>query len=233
MPLEVTLLAHTPDAARIVAAAARICYSASRAADVAASLDGPKIREMIGRLRASGHMSVFEHASYTFAVDGLSRVASHQLVRHRIASFSQQSQRYVAMRRSEPVIPPSVAADEQASSLWRKAAEAAARAYEAMSELGVPREDARFILPHGWETSLIMTMNARELGHFFALRCCRRAQWEIQELAASMLRLVREATPELFETAGPSCVTEGRCREERPCGRPFSSMDELLSVKGI
>ncbi|EHM09848.1 thymidylate synthase, flavin-dependent [Thermanaerovibrio velox DSM 12556] len=228
MSLEVKLISHTEDPVRIVAAAARLCYSPVGAVEILERLDGGKARELIGKLTRSGHMSPFEHASFTFAVDGLSRVASHQLVRHRIASFSQQSQRYVDSSGGSCVVPPSVAASKEALDLFQRAVQVAEEAYRQLCSMGVPREDARFLLPHGFSTRMVFTMNARELHHFFSLRLCRRAQWEIRLLAVRMLGLVRAAAPELFELAGPSCVTAGRCSEEMSCNRPFSSVEELL-----
>jgi thymidylate synthase (FAD) len=211
-----------------VASAAKLCYSASRAADLFDGLDAGRIGEFLRKLRSMGHLSPFEHASFTFAVDGLSRVASHQLVRHRIASFSQQSQRYVTMGSPMVVIPPEIAGIPEASEIFEEQARSSYRAYERLVALGVPKEDARFILPHGWETSLMLSMNARELHHFFAIRLCRRAQWEIRRLAGKMLALVRAEARELFEVTGPSCVTEGRCREFESCGRPFAGVEELI-----
>ena len=228
MPCTVELIAHTADPVRVVAAAAKLCYSSSTAAELFDGLDAEKVTKFLGQLRSVGHLSPFEHASFTFAVDGLSRVASHQLVRHRVASYSQQSQRYVTRGSPRAVLPPTVAEIPEAAAIWDEQVEASYGAYEKLVELGVPKEDARFILPHGWETSLVMTMNARELHHFFALRLCRRAQWEIRELARQMLALARQAAPELFELAGPSCVTEGNCKEWHPCGKPYAGMADLI-----
>ncbi|MEG1603807.1 MAG: FAD-dependent thymidylate synthase [Cloacibacillus sp.] len=223
------LIAATPEADRIVAAAAKICYSPSGAAEILDGLDPAKTASFLKMLREAGHLSTFEHASFTFAVEGLSRVATHQLVRHRMASYSQQSQRYVEMSGCRCIVPPSVEADARAALIFKAQADAAHEAYMKLVELGVPKEDARFILPHGAETRLVVTMNARELHHFFALRLCRRAQWEIRDAARAMLREVRAAAPLLFETAGPSCVVSGKCTEAHPCGEPYKNMESLLS----
>lgn len=223
------LIAHTTDPVRVVAAAAKLCYSPSSAAHLFDGLDEGKASEFLRRLRASGHLSPFEHASFSFAVDGLSRVASHQLVRHRVASYSQQSQRYVAENAPRVVVPLSVEENPEALSLWDERVEESFRAYKKLVALGVPKEDARFILPHGWETSLVMTMNARELHHFFSLRLCKRAQWEIRGLARLMLALVHSAARELFDPAGPSCVVKGICEECHSCGEPYTGMEALLS----
>lgn len=228
MPCEVQLIAHTNDPVRVVAAAAKLCYSASSASALFDGLDAQSVRYFLQKLQSAGHFSPFEHASFTFAIDGISRVATHQLVRHRVASYSQQSQRYVTMGRPRPVTPPSIADDESAAALFEEQVRASFATYERLAELGIPKEDARFILPHGWESSLVMTMNARELHHFFRLRLCRRAQWEIRGLASNMLALVREAAFELFEYAGPGCLTEGRCPELTSCDKPYTNVCEIV-----
>ena len=227
MACTVRLLAHTPEPDALVAAAARLCYRDITASELLTGEEEKLSEGLIEHLRESGHLSTFEHVSFTFAVDGLSRVASHQLVRHRVASFSQQSQRYVKMGAgSAAVVPPSVLENPEAAALFRKQTEEAYNTYKRLIDMGVPAEDARFILPHGWETRLVMTMNARELHHFFRLRLCRRAQWEIRELARLMLIECRKVAPVLFKTAGPSCVS-GRCEEARPCGKPYKGIEEL------
>lgn len=227
--MEVELIASTPDSARIVAAAAKICYSPSGAVDILDGLDREKTVSFLKMLRESGHLSPFEHVSFTFAVEGISRVASHQLVRHRLASYSQQSQRYVGMSGQTCIVPPSVLNNEKAHAIFMKQIEDAWNCYKELVDLGISKEDARFILPHGTETRLVMTMNARELHHFFSLRLCRRAQWEIRELARKMLKLARDAAPEIFDPAGPSCVVEGVCKEAHSCNEPYESMEKMLS----
>ena len=230
MSCKVSLLSHTPEPDRVVLSAARLCYSDISACELYEKFekfDFKNPEKLIADLRQSGHLSTFEHASFTFAVDGLSRIASHQLVRHRIASFSQQSQRYVKMDKAEIVTPDSVSRSPEASEIFKEQAARCHEAYVKLTDMGIPAEDARFILPHGWETKLVLTMNARELHHFFSLRACRRAQWEIQELARKMLRLVRGAAPLLFGAAGPKCLASG-CAEARPCGKPYKNMEELL-----
>ena len=229
MSMNVILLSHTPDPDAIVAAAARICYRDVTAEELLQSEEKKLSRALIADLFMSGHMSTFEHVSFTFGIDGLSRVSSHQLVRHRVASFSQQSQRYVKMS-ADPeavIIPPTVRDNAEALSIFNEAVRKSQEAYRRMVEAGIPKEDARFILPHGHSTRLVMTMNARELHHFFSLRLCRRAQWEIHELARKMLILCREKAPVLFEKAGPSCIF-GHCNEARTCGRPYKDMEDLL-----
>ncbi len=229
MPISVLLVASTPEPDMTVAAAARLCYSDASAGDLLEKMRGEDISRFIGHLRGSGHFSPFEHAVFTFAIEGVSRVCTHQLVRHRMASYSQQSQRYVDMKEPEVVIPPSIISDPTALDIFESSVRQSHTAYAAMVEAGIPREDARFVLPHGWGTKIVVTMNARELHHFFSMRLCRRAQWEIRDLARGMLRLAREKAPNLFAVAGPDCVTRGRCFESRPCGQPYANVEEVLS----
>lgn len=229
MPISVLLVASTPEPDRTVAAAARLCYSDASAGDLVEKMKGEDVSRFIGHLRGSGHLSPFEHAVFTFAIDGISRVCTHQLVRHRLASYSQQSQRYVEMKDPEVVLPPSVSADPAARDIFERTVRDSHEAYRTMVEAGIPREDARYVLPHGWVTKIVVTMNARELHHFFSMRLCRRAQWEIRDLAKRMLLIARKEAPVIFSVAGPDCVTRGRCYESRPCGSPFSTVEEALS----
>ncbi|HDQ93321.1 MAG TPA: FAD-dependent thymidylate synthase [Synergistetes bacterium] len=229
MPISVLLVANTPEPDMTVAAAARLCYSDASAGDLLETMKGEDISRFIGHLRGSGHFSPFEHAVFTFAVEGVSRVCTHQLVRHRVASYSQQSQRYVEMKEPEVVTPPSIVSNPAVLDIFESSVRQSHAAYTAMVEAGVPREDARFILPHGWGTRIVITMNARELHHFFSMRLCRRAQWEIRDLAREMLRLAREKAPNIFAVAGPDCVTRGKCFESRPCGKPYADVEEVLS----
>ncbi|MDO9509464.1 MAG: FAD-dependent thymidylate synthase [Thermovirgaceae bacterium] len=229
MAISVLLVASTPEPDRTVAAAARLCYSDASAGDLVGKMKGEDISRFIDHLRGSGHLSPFEHAVFTFAVDGISRVCTHQLVRHRLASYSQQSQRYVEMKDPEAVVPPSISSNPAAREIFDRKIRESHEAYKDMIAAGIPREDARYILPHGWMTKIVVTMNARELHHFFSMRLCRRAQWEIRCLAREMLAIVRDKAPCLFSLAGPDCVVRGRCFENRPCGSPFSNVDEVLS----
>jgi thymidylate synthase (FAD) len=166
----------------------------------------------------SGHMSILEHAVYTFKIEGLSRVALAQLTRHRLASFVVQSQRYEKLKEPEMVIPESIANSEfyvEAKGIMERALEL----YRQMVEADIPCEDARYVLPQAVETDLVMTMNARELLHFFSLRTCNRAQWEIRKVADEMLKICRQVAPVIFEKAGPGCI-RGHCPEKKPCGKP-------------
>jgi thymidylate synthase (FAD) len=171
-------------------------------------------KRIIKRVTGYGHASVIEHASFTFSIEGVSRAMTHQLVRHRIASFTQQSQRYVTYDTLEKyVTPQSISENAEAKDIFDRTLERISETYQKLLNMGIPKEDARFILPNAAKTNIIVTMNARELLHFFNLRCCARAQWEIRETAIEMLRQAKKATPALFERAGPSCVQLGYCLE--------------------
>ncbi|MBN2405319.1 MAG: FAD-dependent thymidylate synthase, partial [Coriobacteriia bacterium] len=163
-----------------------------------------------------------EHASYTFAIDGVSRALTHQLVRHRLASYNQQSQRYVTYAEDPDfIIPPSVADQPAALETFSAATDALFTAYRALLDAGVPAEDARYLLPNAMETKIVVTMNIRELLHFFELRCCKRAQWEIRELSLHMLDLAEKTAPYIFMDAGAAC-RRGPCSEGKmTCGDPY------------
>ena len=204
--MTVELITHTPAPEALCGGAASVCTKSSN--------PDSALRHSV----ASGHTSILEHAVFTFKVTGLSRVALAQLTRHRLASFSVQSQRYVRLDDPELVIP-----DFIRKSRYAGEAESSMRymmnLYGRMVEDGIPPEDARYVTPQAVTTELVMTMNARELNHFFALRCCNRAQWEIREMADEMLQICKRAAPGLFVDAGPGCVS-GKCPEKRPCGTP-------------
>ncbi len=220
--MQVELLDHTPDPERAIATAARLCYAPVGAAELMETMPEERVRSVLTTIMSSGHFSTLEHASYTFAIDGVSRVLTHQLVRHRLASFNQQSQRYVKFKDGFPfVTPPTIAENAEAGAAFRALMDAAADAYQQLLDAGIPAEDARFVLPNAAETKIVTTMNVRELLHFFELRCCHRAQWEIQELACRMLELVRPTAPFIFMDAGAPCV-HGACPEGKmTCGNPF------------
>ena len=225
--LSVTLLCCTPQPELAVALGARLCYSDS---DIAALRDElePKSEALVERLMSYGHLSPIEHASFTFGVEGVSRALLAQLTRHRIASFSVQSQRYVAKREgTDYVLPPSIRAlGEEAVAEYEKQMRQINSYYAYWLDKGVAAEDARFLLPNAAETRLVMTMNARELGHFFSLRCCRRAQWEIRRLAWIMLGIVRREAPALFRNAGPGCL-RGGCAEGKMSCKQAAKVKEL------
>ena len=220
--MHVELLYHTPDPERAIATAARLCYAPVGAAELMETMPEERVQSVLSTIMGSGHFSTLEHASYTFAVDGVSRALTHQLVRHRIASFNQQSQRYVRFADGVATVKPeSVAASEEASSVFDQAIAAAVEAYGKLLDAGVPAEDARYLLPNAAETKIVITMNVRELLHFFSLRCCNRAQWEIRDMAHRMLELARPTAPFIFLDAGAPCVG-GTCPEGKmTCGNPY------------
>lgn len=211
---EVRLIGFTPEAELLLTKAANICYE--KHSDFSASGAKPKLIKSIVKM---GHFSILEHASFTFLITGLSRAASHQLVRHRLASYSQRSQRYVDETGFSYVIPNSIAAVSKTAEKFENLMKLIAELYGEFIESGIPKEDARYILPNAAATSIMVTMNARELLHFITLRTCLRAQWEIREVAEKMLELAREKAEVIFEDAGPNCV-RGPCTEGKlTCGK--------------
>lgn len=224
--LRVSLVAYTPDPEAVCALAARTCYSAETGDALLEKVKSGDQSAFLRRVTASGHLSVLEHASFTFSIEGVSRVLLAQLTRHRIASFSVQSQRYVSLADGFAyVVPPAIKAlGDGALNEYEAQMAQMHEWYNAWRQkLGAKgeesNEDARFVLPSACETHIVMTMNARELLHFFSLRCCRRAQWEIRAMATDMLRLVKSVAPTIFRLAGPSCVS-GACPEgAKSCGQ--------------
>ena len=241
--MKVTLLSHTPEPERAVAAAAKLCYSASSIDEIREGLTPEKTASFVEMLAEIGHESPIEHASFTFGIEGVSRSLLAQITRHRMASFSVQSQRYVREAQFEYVLPPEIEEIPEAKEVYIKSMERAQADYERLTALLKERhcaaltaagkdpkqaardaekraiEDARFVLPNACTTKLVVTMNARSLYNFFRLRCCRRAQWEIRELATQMLALAREAAPNLFRLAGPPCL-HGACTQGKmSCGK--------------
>jgi len=232
VPVEpsVTVLAHSDDPERSVAAAARLCYSPRGVSELKESFGDEEVGKLLGKLLSMGHLSAFEHASFTFGIEGVSRACSHQLVRHRIASYSQQSQRYVTQDRVLAVTPPAIAASPALAARYEKAVGEIWALYAELVDEGVEPEDARYLLPNACETKLVVTMNARELRHFFRIRICRRAQWEIRRLAVKMLLAAAAVAPRLFIGAGPGCLS-GPCPEgEYSCGKAKEVRLELASV---
>ena len=219
--MKVTLLACTPDADTICAAAGNSCYSERSSAEIVEDIDSEKV---LSRIVGMGHHSVIEHAVFTFSVEGVSRALTHQLVRHRVASFSQQSQRYVSMDSASFVTPHTVEGNAEALKVYDSVMDTVWDAYKKLEEMGIPAEDARYLLPNGCTTNITITMNARELLHFFSLRCCNRAQWEIREMADQMLKICKEKSPVIFKNAGPPCV-RGPCPEgKKSCGKPRTDL---------
>ncbi|MDR2191692.1 MAG: FAD-dependent thymidylate synthase [Endomicrobium sp.] len=219
--MKVKLLKFTNEPEKTCALAARLCYSAAGIDEITEQFTEEKIKNLLERVISSGHHSVLEHSSFTFAIEGVSRALLAQLTRHRIASFSVQSQRYVKFKDGvEFVIPTTVSKDETLFAKFNSFLKQSQDFYKELIELGVPAEDARYVLPNASSTKIILTMNARELRHFFSLRACNRAQWEIREMACRMLNLVKKEAPILFKDAGPDCARE-KCYESVPCGKPW------------
>ncbi len=241
--MKVTLLTHTPEPEKIIAAAAKLCYASS---DIDTLLDGlteEKTVNFLNMLSGLGHLSPIEHITFTFGIEGVSRALLAQITRHRIASFSVQSQRYVEEKNYEFVTPPEIAEIPEALEEFNKQMDCAISSYNKLADILKDKhyktfiseglgekeaakkaqkkaiEDARFVLPNACDTKMIMTMNARSLLNFFSLRCCSRAQWEIKALADEMLRLCFEVAPTIFKNAGPGCV-RGKCAEgNMTCGK--------------
>ncbi|MBN2372683.1 FAD-dependent thymidylate synthase [bacterium] len=216
---KVILLRHTPDPEKAVATAAKLCYSSLDIDDLVESVHEKDQSSFVRKIVSLGHQSVLEHASYTFLIEGISRVTTHQLVRHRVASYSQRSQRYVREEGGlKYVIPPCFKDKPQMVLGFEDLMERVYELYDRWVEAGIQQEDARYILPNAAETKITVTMNARELRHFFRYRCCQRAQWEIRALAVLMLHKVYMTSPTLFENSGPACIT-GPCPEgQMSCG---------------
>jgi thymidylate synthase (FAD) len=221
--MDVRLLNHTPDPERAIAAAARLCYAPVGAAELAEKMSDEDVRKVLRQIMRSGHFSALEHGVYTFALDDVSRAMTHQLVRHRLASYNQQSQRYVRFEDGlEFVRPDSVSQDTELATAFDAAMRDAMACYRSMLEAGVPAEDARYVLPNAAASRMVVTMNVRELLHFFTLRCCNRAQWEIRDVARAMLDLVEPTAPYVFMDAGASC-RRGPCPEgTMTCGDPYA-----------
>ena len=263
--MNVTLLAYTPQPEKVVAAAAKLCYSNAGIGELLDSISDGSAAAFLQRLSDYGHQSPAEHVSFTFGIEGISRACLAQLTRHRLASFSVQSQRYVNQSAANAggadakiIVPPSIAEDGEASEAFAQAVKTVRYAYDHLHKVledkftyelthdafaldedtarkkakKLANEDARFILPEGSETRLIVTMNARELNHFFKLRCCNRAQWEIRAVADEMLKLVYPIAPNLFKDAGPGCVAGKGCTEgSMSCGYPVSTREKYKKLK--
>lgn len=232
--MKVKLIAYTPDPERVVALAARMCYA--KAIDIETldnGLDSAQIKRLIYQLKDSNHTSTWEHVSFTFAIEGISRVVSHELVRHRIGcSYSQRSQRYCAEGECDFIEPNTISnkRDKAPDDIFWASVCNAKDEYKDLLEEGIPKEDARYVLPNATATRMIVTMNARSLLHFFNLRCCNRAMREIRELANTMLELVKDVAPTLFEKAGASCVSLGYCPEGRMCCGKAPTLQDLKTA---
>lgn len=222
--MKVNLMQYTPEADELAFFSARRCYSGKSYDDLESEVYNKDKEDMsifLQEMVAIGHHSIFEHASFTFHIEGASRITEQQLTRHRLASYSIQSSRYTSRGNFQTVIPDTVIESDEAES-YKKGINAVNSLYDSLIEAGVSREDARYFLPQGMATNMVVTMNARQLLHFFKLRLCRRSQWEIQDLANQMYKLAYSVAPAIFENAGPSCVI-GSCDEgSMSCGEPLS-----------
>ena len=227
--MKVTLLTHTPMPEKIVAAAARCCYSNDDPDKLLDEMTDEKAAKFLQKLNDLGHQSPLEHVSFTFAINGVSRALLAQITRHRLASFSVRSQRYCGFQSSDFIEPPSISKSE-VKEIFDEALEQTKNNYDKLIEADIAKEDARMVLPNAAATSMVVTMNARELLHFFSLRCCSRAQWEIRGLANEMVKIVKEIAPNLFNKAGAACVQLGYCPEDKfSCGRA-PTLDKILEV---
>ncbi len=229
--MKVLLLNYTAGCEEIIAKAAKLCYSASKIEDLINRVENQNIEMFIKKLVSIGHHSVLEHVSFSFGVEGVSRVLTHQLVRHRIASYSQQSQRYVELDKTfEFITPDTIKNNEHAHTEYQRLMEVIHRIYKAMLASGIPAEDARYILPNGTETKIFITMNARVLLHFFKVRCCNRAQWEIRAMATEMLKKVKAVAPLVFAYSGPNCVFGGCEEGTMACGKSVEVREKFQSL---
>ena len=233
--MKVKLLTHTPEPGKIIAAAAKLCYSNKVDIDsIMDDLTPENTEKLIDDLMNSGHESPLEHVSFTFAVEGVSRNFTHELVRHRLASYSQRSMRYCSESNCEIIKPDKFKRvaryTEKEKKTFDDIAKESIAAYNELLDQGVSKEDARYILPNGTATRIIFTMNLRTLLHFFNLRCCRRAMGEMREVAFEMLRLCRNISPVLFKKAGASCRSLGYCPEGSKCCGTAPTLDMLLKA---
>lgn len=254
---KVTLIAHTPEPEKTISLAAKLCYSSLSIDELEGNLTPEKCRSFLEMLSDLGHQSPVEHVSFTFGIEGVSRSFLAQITRHRIASFSVQSQRYVKEQGIRAVVPPEIEKDSSALKIFNEAMDNAINSYNALADIlekkhyaelvsnGMSEkqarskaekmaiEDARFVLPNASETKMIVTMNARSLMHFFELRCCNRAQWEIREVADQMFSLVYSLAPTLFKDAGPGCL-RGKCPEGKmSCGKSKEMRELFDKLKEI
>lgn len=221
--MKVTLLNHSPEPEKIIAAAARLCYTSKEIDELLEGLTEEKVDKFIDKLISLGHESPLEHVTFTFGIEGISRACSHQLVRHRMASYSQKSQRYVDESGFQYIIPQTVI-DKNMDDEYNYLMYHIEEVYKDLLAAGVEAEDARMVLPNACTTSIIVTMNVRSLLNFFKHRVCNRAQWEIRALAVKMLILCREISPKLFAKAGASCM-HGSCSEgSMSCGKPIKDL---------
>jgi len=212
--MNVKLIGFTPNPEKLPAMAAKLTHSKTKPEDLDKSSD-KELKAILEHVTKLGHTSVIEHTCFTFAISDVSRSLTHQLVRHRMASYAQQSQRYVNLNEPNYVIPPTIEKNKEMKEAYKETMEIIWDQYNKLLELGIPAEDSRYILPNATCTNIIVTMNARSLLNFFELRCCMHAQWEIRKLANRMLQEVKKVAPTIFKKAGPSCKTRNVCTENK------------------
>ncbi len=250
--LKVSLVSYTENPEKLVAASAKLCYSQLGGDELMDDLTEEKTEKFLNMLMELGHQSPIEHCSFSFAIEGVSRTLTHQLVRHRLASYSQRSQRYVTEGQFQYIVPPAIASNEATKRLYIQAMEDDQKTYDEITNIlkkqyveeyvnaGMSEkkanstaekkaiEDARYVLPNACETKIMVTMNSRSLLHFFSVRCCERAQWEIQEMAEQMLFEVKKVAPIIFKKAGPACV-KGACPEgSMSCGKVKEKREKFM-----
>ena len=212
--MNVTLISWTSNPEKLPAMAATLTHSKIKPEDLAKKSD-KDLSAVLKQVMNLGHTSVIEHASFTFAISDVTRSLTHQLVRHRLASYSQQSQRYVNLTEPSYVIPPTIQKNKNMKNAYEDTMRVIWQQYNKLLEMDIPAEDARYVLPNATCTNIMVTMNARSLLNFFELRCCLHAQWEIRFLANKMLAEVKKVAPVIFKNAGPSCKTKGICPEKK------------------
>ncbi len=252
--MKIKLLSHTPEPEKVISMAAKLCYSSVGVEEIEENLTEESVNKFLNMLINIGHESPLEHVSFTFAVEGISRACSHQIVRHRIASYSQQSQRYVKLNQFEYIIPQEINEIKEARELFIDSMKKDQEVYDKLVDILFEKhynnlikngknekeakrdaekkaiEDARYVFPNACETKMVFTMNTRSLYNFLDHRCCERAQWEIRELATEMLKELKKVAPILFKNSGPNCV-KGPCPEgNMTCGKILSVREKFKNL---
>lgn len=212
--MNVKLIGYSPKSEKIPAMAAKLTHSISKPEELENSSD-MELKSILEHVINLGHTSVIEHTSFTFAISDVSRSLTHQLVRHRIASYAQQSQRYVNLKEPNYVVPPKISENESMNKAYQDTMNIIWDQYNKLLDMNIPAEDSRYILPNAACTNIIVTMNARSLLNFFELRCCLHAQWEIRKLANMMLKILKKKAQIIFKNAGPTCKSKGYCSENK------------------
>jgi len=210
--MNIKLIGFSPNPEKLPAMAAKLTHSKSKPENLNKS-SAIELKRILEHVMNLGHTSVIEHTSFTFAISDVSRSLTHQLVRHRIASYAQQSQRYVNLIEPKYVTPPKIAKNKKMKKAYDETMKNIWKEYNKLLDLGIPAEDSRYVLPNATCSNIIVTMNARSLLNFFELRCCQHAQWEIRQLANKMLKEVKKVAPTIFKNAGPVCKSKGICPE--------------------